>query len=229
MRDAFHEQLRGVLEHLMEMGGLVESMLQLATRAVIDHTERAAVESDLLYREERVNSLQNEIDEECVRITARQQPVASDARFLFVASRAATDVERVGDQAVNVLDNAKYLWQRGGDGVHIPDDLINLAKLVQKMVADALGALITRDIELAEAVFTDEEKANGYRDAIFRSLLREMITDPLAAQQSMSLVLISRNLERVGDHATNIAEEVVYLVRGQEIRHKFDRSNRLAG
>lgn len=227
MRDAFNEQLRSVLERLMEMGGLVESMLQLAARAVVEE-DHAAVEVDLLEREKRVNALQNDVDEECVRITARQQPVASDARFLFVASRAATDVERVGDQAVNVLDNAKYLWQRSGDGVHIPDDLGTLAKLVQKMVADALAALITRDVELAEAVFADEEKANALRDVIFRGLLRQMITDPLAAQQSMSLVLISRNLERVGDHATNIAEEVVYLVRGQEIRHKFDRSNRMA-
>jgi phosphate transport system protein len=228
MREAFNEQLRGVLERLMEMGGLVESTLQLAAQAVVEQ-QHATVEVDLLEREDRINKLQNEIDEECVRITARQQPVASDARFLFVASRAATDLERAGDQAVNVLDNGKYLWQRGGDGVHIPDDLPVLAQLVHKMVSDALTSLVTRDIDLAEAVFADEERANNLRDAIFRVLLRQMITDPLAAQQSMSLVLISRNLERVGDHATNIAEEVVYLVRGQEIRHKFDRSNRMAG
>ncbi len=226
MRDSFQEQLRDVLEKLMQMGGYVESMLQSAVRVLMERDESLA--ADVYAKEELVNGLQNVIDDGCVNITARQQPVAGDARFVFVASRAATDVERVGDQAINILENAKYVWQQGTD-VEIPATIGTLATLVQKMIADALAALVMRDVDLAEKVFADEERADLLRDTIFRQLLKQMITDPLAAQQSMSLILVSRNLERIGDHATNIAEEVIYLVRGHEIRHKLNRSRRRVG
>jgi len=113
MRDAYNEQLRDVLEKLMEMGGLVESMLDLAVADLAEHgdTTTAAVHE----KEERVNLLQNKIDDECVNVVARQQPVAGDLRFVFIASRAANDLERVGDQAVNIIQNAKYVRGRRAD------------------------------------------------------------------------------------------------------------------
>ena len=228
MRDAYHEQLRDVLEKLTQMGGHVEAMLESAVEALVHRDPSLA--ADVLAKEDQVNALQNAIDEECVNITVRQQPVAGDARFMFVASRAATDVERVGDQAINILENTQYVLQQRSDAaIDVPPDIGAMAALVQRMLADALAALVTRDIDAAERVFTDEVRVDAYRDGIFRQLLRQMITDPLSAQQAMSLVLISRNLERVGDHATNIAEEVVYLVRGHEIRHKMNRARRRAG
>jgi phosphate transport system protein len=226
MRDAYNEQLGLVLEKLMEMGGLVESMLQAAVRGLTEHDLSA--EAQVVRDEDRVNTLQNKIDDDVVHLIAQQQPVAGDLRFVLVASRAANDVERMGDQCVNVVENARYVWDADQD-VRIPPDLPAMAAHVQHMMSDALAALVTRDVALAEKAYHDDKDADAYRDRLFRALLRQMISDPLAAQQSMSLVLISRNLERIGDHATNIAEEVIYLVRGQEIRHKMDRSKRLVG
>jgi phosphate transport system protein len=219
MRNAYDEQLRGLLDMLMQMGGLVEQMLHLSMGALREASP--SLQAEIYEKEARVNLLQNRIDEECVKVTAQQQPVAGDARFVFVASRTATDLERVGDQAINIFQNANHARLGGA----IPDDIDKMARLVQSMLADALAALVTRDVELAEKVFADERSANTYRDRIFQELLRRMTANPSAVNALMSLILISRNLERVGDHATNIAEEVIYLVRGQEVRHQFDRAN----
>ena len=223
MRDQFETQLQELLERILLMGGTTEAMIDLAVRSLVERDESLAAE---VYEKERqVNTLEMDVDDRVVGLIIQYQPMARDARFATTALRVATDLERIGDQAVNVLKNTHYVLQQ--PACDPPAQLRAMAELSRKMVADGLAALSTRDCALAEQVLEDEKQADALRDETFRALLSCMITDPLNAQRSLSLVLISRNLERVADHATNIAEEVIYLVRGHDVRHKYDRAARV--
>ena len=216
MREALDRQLGVLLEKIMEMGGIAERMVGRAVDGLLAGDDAAL--ADVTAMERDVNRLQVEIDDLAVKVVVHQQPVARDVRQVIVAGRCATDVERIADQAVNVSQSARYV-HADADAVEPPERLREMADLARALVADALMALVTRDVEMAASVLEREPKVDALRDAVFREMLRTMIADPLAARTAMSLILISRNLERVGDHATNIAEEVVYLVRGRDIRH----------
>jgi phosphate transport system protein len=163
------------------------------------------------------------VDDTAVKLTALQQPMAADVRFLFMSSRIASELERIGDQAVNICQNAKHVLQ------HPPlkplVDLPIMAEFTQKMVRDSLTALTDRDIALAEEVLEVEKKIDAFRDQVFRTLLTYMMADPGTIPRALPLILISRNLERIGDHATNIAEEVIFLVQGRDIRHGADQDH----
>ena len=218
MREAFDEQLRGLLERIMEMGGLAEKMLGDAVAGLLDEDEDAF--SRVREAEVRVNQLHLDIDNAAISLTIQQQPVARDVRMIFVASRCAADVERVGDQAVNISDSSRHYLETFADGRSmVPPQLAELASAARAALADALTALVTRDVALAELVLRGEPTVDDLRDTVFKELLYEMITRPAASSSALSLLLISRNLERVGDHATNIAEELIYLVNGSDIRH----------
>ena len=134
-----------------------------------------------------------------------------------MATRITTELERIGDQAVNICQNLQHLLQ--APALKPLVDLPIMAELTTKIVRDAMTAVIQRDCELASQVLEQEEKVDAFRDQIFRSLLTYMMADPGTIQRAISLILIARNLERVGDHATNIAEEVIYWVQGRDIRH----------
>ena len=216
VREALDQQLRELLEKIMQMGGLAERMIGRAVDGLFDADDAAL--ADVLAMERQANQLQLDIDELAVKVVVHQQPVARDVRSVFVASRCATDVERIADQAVNISQSARFV-HADPDAAEPPERLREMADLARALVGDALMALITRDVAMAESVLQREPQVDAFRDAIFRELLKTMITDPLASRTAMSLVLISRNLERVGDHATNVAEEVIYLVRGRDIRH----------
>jgi len=227
MRDAFEDQLNDLLQKVMRMGGLAEAMLDAAVRSLLVDDPKLAAE--VYDRERQVNTLQSEVDEDAVRITVQFQPVARDVRFVFVATRAATDVERVGDLAVNVYQNARHASDGSPDApVRTPVDLAAMADRVRRMLGDALTALVARDVALAERVLAAEDEVDRYRDRVFHAMLDAMLPDQAAAQRAMSFVLIARNLERIGDHATNVAEDVIYLVRGRDVRHPYDKPNRAA-
>jgi len=134
-----------------------------------------------------------------------------------MASRIASELERIGDQAINIVQNAKHIL--GQPPLKPLVDLPIMAEFAQKMVRDSLTALVERDVDLAEQVLEVEQKVDAFRDQVFRELLTYMMADPGTIQRALPLILISRNLERVGDHATNIAEEVIYLVQGKDVRH----------
>jgi phosphate transport system protein len=204
------------------MGRLAESMIQTALRVLIERDESLAAE---IYRkEEEVNHLQIEIDDSAVKLTALQQPVGGDVRFLFMASRIATELERIGDQAINIIENAHHVIQFAPLKPLV--DLPVMGEIAERMVRDSLEALVEKDCSVANRVLEEEEKVDAYRDQIFRVLLTYMMADPGTIQRALALILISRNLERVGDHATNIAEEVIYLVEGREVRHRHESSIR---
>jgi phosphate transport system protein len=216
------EQLQELLGRLLLMGRLAESMIALALRSLI---ERNDLLSDEIYRKEKeVNELQIEIDDSAVKLTALQQPVGGDVRLLFMASRIATELERIGDQTVNIIQNAHHVLK--APALKPLVDLPVMGELAEQMVRNSLDSLIARDCSLAARVLKEEAKVDAYRDQIFRVLLTYMMADPGTIERALALILISRNLERVGDHATNIAEEVIYLVEGREVRHRYESSVR---
>jgi phosphate transport system protein len=215
MHRHFDEQILEIRHKVVTMGTAVESMVHSALRLLMERDEIHHGEVDR--RENEVNELQIEIDDWAIKLTALQQPVGSDVRFLFMASKIASELERIGDQAVNICQNAGTL-------VRTPPlkplvDIPVMAEAAQKMVRDSLESLVRRDVELARTVLKDEERVDALRDQIFRELLTYMMSDPATIPRALALLLISRSLERVGDHATNISEEVIYWVQGTDIRH----------
>ena len=215
----FHEQLDDLFQRLVLMGSLTEGMIRTAVRSLMEQNESLAAE--VYEHEQELNVLQVEVDDRAIRLTALQQPVAQDARFLFMASRIGGELERIGDQAINICQNTHYVLT--GPPVKPLVDLTIMCQVVQKMVRDSVTAMVNRDAALAEKVLQEEEKVDAFRDQVFRILLTHMMGDPRTIPQCMSLILIGRNLERIGDHATNIAEEVIYWIHGRDIRHQGTR------
>ena len=211
----FHEQLQELLEQVGEMGTLATSMVQVAVRALVARDE--SLTADVFANERKVNALQVAVDDQAVRLTALHQPVAQDARFLFMASRIGGELERIADQAVNVCQNAHYVLQ--APPMQPLVGLPVMAEVAIKMVRDSVSAMRNRDVTLANTVLEEEQKVDAHRDQIFRVLLTHMMAEPATIHRALSLILISRNLERVGDHATNIAEEVIYWIQGRDVRH----------
>ncbi|HYE18461.1 MAG TPA: phosphate signaling complex protein PhoU [Tepidisphaeraceae bacterium] len=211
----FDEQIRDVTKKIVLMGSLAESMIDLATRILVERDESLARE--VYAKEDEVNALQVEIDDEALRLTALHQPVARDVRFLFTATKIVTDLERIADQAKNIVQNASYVLAQPSLKPMV--DLPIMAEIAQKMVRDALTAVVNRDVNIAERIIAEESKVDAFRDQVFRTLLTYMVADPGTIQRALSLILISRNIERIGDHATNIAEEAIYIVQGRDVRH----------
>ncbi len=214
-------QLNSLLQKIVMMGSLAEEMIQLAVERLEKRSETPSREIE--EKEQQVNALQVEVDDLAVRLTVRQQPVAQDARFLFMASRIAGELERIADQAVNISENTQYVLDSPPLRSAMPSaglvDIPIMAGLAQQMVRESLGAMMKRDVHLAGQVLEEDQKVDALRDQVFRSLLTYMMADTSSLQRALSLILISRNLERIGDHATNIAEEVIYWLKGRDVRH----------
>src|SRR4051812_15895260 len=211
----FHEQLQDVLKQITIMGSLTDSVIGLAMRILMERDESLA--DEIYAKEDEVNALHVRIDEMAVGLIATQQPVGKDVRLLFMASKIVTDLERIADQAKNISQSAHYVLAQPALKPMV--DLPIMADIAQKMVRDALTAVLDRDVALAERVIREESKVDAFRDQVFRTLLTYMMADPGTIQRALSLILISRNIERIGDHATNIAEEAIYIVQGRDIRH----------
>src|SRR4051812_2291702 len=212
----FHAQLQDLLQRVVRMGSLAESMINGAVVGLVSRSQASLEE--VFELEHDVNALQVEVDEQAIKLTVLQQPVAQDARFLFMASRIGGELERIADQAINVCQNAQYVLK--GPPLRPLIDLPIMANVAQGMVRDSVTAMINHDVAMAQRVLEEEEKVDAFRDQIFRTLLTYMMADPGTIQRAMSLILIARNLERIGDHATNIAEEVIYWIQGRDVRHK---------
>ena len=211
----FHEQLQELLQKIVMMGTITESMISSAIGGLVKRNDALFV--DVFVREDEVNRLQVEVDDRAVKLTALQQPMAQDVRFLFMASRIGGELERIADQAINICQNSRHVLE--GPPTRQLVEIPIMAEAAQKMVRDSLTAMIQRDVNLAAAVLEQETKVDAFRNQIFATLLDEMKHDPSAIDRSLSLILIARNLERIGDHATNIAEEVIYWIQGRDVRH----------
>jgi phosphate transport system protein len=215
MQRHFHEELDALKQTLLAMGGLVEDQIRRVMRALVERDDEQA--RDVIDRDRQVNAYENEIDEKCVELLALHQPAAGDLRFITTAMKIVTDLERIGDQAVNIAQRAIELNREPQLKPYI--DLPRMAEKAQAMMKESLDAFVSRDATLARRVRGQDEAVDALNHQIFRELLTFMMEDPTTIPRAIRLILIARFLERVADHATNIAEMVVFLVESKIVRH----------
>ena len=215
MQRHFHEELEALKQTLLAMGGLVEDQIRRVMKALLERDDVMAQE--VVERDRQVNTYDVEVDEQCVSLLALYQPAAGDLRFITTAMKIVTDLERIGDQAVNIAQRVLELNREPQLKPYI--DLPRMAEQAQRMVKESLDAFVARDTELARRVRAEDDEVDALKEQIFRELLTFMMEDPRTIPRAIRLILISRFMERVADHATNIAEMVVYLVEGKMVRH----------
>lgn len=215
MQRHFHDELNQIKEKTLKLGSLVEAMVDHAVASLVDRDSRLAEET--IASDVKVDTLELEIDEGCIRLLALYQPAASDLRFITTAMKISTDLERMADQAVNICQRAVELNEEPQLKPYI--DIPLMSQLSQKMLRDSLDAFVQRDVTLAREVIQADNKVDALKNQVFRELLTFMMEDPRTIPRAIRLILVSRHLERIADHATNIAEMVVFLVEGKDIRH----------
>ncbi|HSB42824.1 MAG TPA: phosphate signaling complex protein PhoU [Methylomirabilota bacterium] len=215
MQRHFHEELEALKQTLLAMGGLVEDQIRRAMQALVERDD--ALAREVIDRDRQVNTYDVEVDEQCVNLLALHQPAAGDLRFITTTMKIVTDLERIGDQAVNIAQRVLELNPEPQLKPYI--DLPRMAEKAQRMVKESLDAFVARDTMLARQVCAKDAEVDALKEQIFRELLTFMMEDPRTIPRAIRVILISRFLERVADHATNIAEMVIYLVEGKMVRH----------
>jgi len=211
----FQEELEQLKARLLEMGGLAEEQVRLAVKGLV-HRDRDLI-ARVLTGDDPLNALHIEVDNRCFTLLALYQPMAVDLRAIVAAVKINTDLERVGDLAINIAEAAqRYV-------AHPPVkkliDIPRMANIAQSMLRDALDAFVRRDTELAQNVLNEDDALDSLKTQIFRELLTYMLADPSTIEPALDLILVSRHLERIGDHATNIAEDVIFMVSAKDVRH----------
>jgi phosphate transport system protein len=212
----FDAELKHLKDSILTMGGMVEKALESATQALI-HRDAKLFE-EVFELERKINRQHVAVDEECLTMLARQSPLAADLRLVLAVVKINTDLERMGDQAVNIAKNGqRYIAEAP---IKPLIDLPKMAAAVQAMVRKALDAFVRTDTALAHQVLSSDDEVDNFKHLIFRELIKLMREQPKIIEQALTLILIARNLERLGDHATNIAEDVIFAVTGKDIRHQ---------
>lgn len=208
-------ELNEIREKLLEMGGKVEMMIANAMKSLVERDSKLAEET--IAFDHHINHMEVMIDEKCLQVLARRQPAARDLRFLTLALKIVTDLERIGDQCRNIAKRAKELNEEPPLKPYI--DLPRMATAAATMVREALDAFVKGDAELALKVCKDDAFVDNLNDQIQRELLVFMMSDPTTISRAIKVNYISKCLERVADHATNVAEMVIFMVKGKDIRH----------
>ena len=214
----FQEELEQLKRRLLEMGGLAEEEVRLAIKGLVER-DQALIDRGIT-GDEPVNALHIEVDSRCFTLLALYQPMAADLRAIVAAVKINTDLERVGDLAVNIAEAAQRCIRQ--PPVKKLIDIPRMAAIAQTMLRDALDAFVRRDTALAQRVLDEDDKLDALKTQIFRELLTYMLQDPSTIEPALDLILISRHLERIGDHATNIAEDVIFIVSARDVRHHAD-------
>jgi phosphate transport system protein len=214
----FDEELKDLKAKLLEMAARAEEQIALSIRGLKDRDERLACQ--VLEREESINILDVEVDEMAMRLLALRQPMATDLRFITSAMKIGSDLERIGDLAVNIAERTMDLLKHPQLKPLI--DIPRMAELAQEMVRDALNAFISGDDKLAQDVCERDDRVDELNDQVFRELLTFMMADATTIPRAVDLILVGRHLERIADHATNIGEDVIYMVRGKTIKHHME-------
>lgn len=210
----FDEDLEGLRGSLLQMGSLAEEMINYAVKTLVER-EESYIENVQSY-ERRVNDLHIEIDERCLRLIALHQPAAGDLRLIAAALKINSDIERIADQAVNIAETSGYLCRLPRIKL---GDIPRMVEVAKAMVKESLDAFARKDVELARAVIARDDEEDQLKSETFNELVQLMQSDASTIERAMDIVLISRNLERIADHATNIAEDVIFMVLGKDIRH----------
>ena len=211
----FIEELEDLRKQLLEMAGLVERAVHDSVLSLMERDQERA--QRVLVNEARINQMEIRIDELATRLLALNQPMARDLRFLTAALKINNDLERMGDLAVNIVERALSLMAQ--PPVKPLIDIPRMAQLAESMVRNSLDSFVKRDAELARSVLLSDDAVDDLRDTIFKELVGFMERDPSTVSRALDLILVSRNLERIADHATNIAEDVLFVVQGVDVRH----------
>jgi phosphate transport system protein len=214
----FQDELDHVKARLLEMGGLAEERVRLAVRSLVDR-DRALVER-VLGGDGAINQLHIEIDDRCFKLLALHQPMAVDLRAIVSATKINSDLERVGDLAVNIAEAVRRYLQH--PPVKELIDIPRMAEISQAMLRDSLDSYVRRDTALAQTVLDRDDELDSLKTTVFRDLLDHMLVDAATIEPALDLILISRHLERIGDHATNVAEDVIFMVSARDVRHHAD-------
>jgi phosphate transport system protein len=214
-RQHFEAERQALRNQLLTMGALVEDRVHRAIQSLVERREEEA--QRIIATDKEINDLQIEIDDRCLKLLALQTPLAVDLRLITSAMKINADLERVGDQAVNIAENVLQLLP------HPPlkplIDIPRMADIAARMVRDALDSFVKGDAELARDVLRRDDEVDGLKDQLFRELLTYMMADPGTIPRALALLLISRHLERIADHATNIAEDVIFIAEAKDVRH----------
>jgi phosphate transport system protein len=211
----FSVELEELNQSLLQMGGLVEQSIRRAVQSVVEREKEVA--KQVMRDEERVNQMQLEIDAATTRLLALNQPVARDLRLLTAILKINTDLERMGDLAVNIAERAISLANRPRLKAMV--DIPKMASLTESMLLKSLDAFVKGDADLATSVLLADNEVDTLRDVVYTELVALMQREPVVVPGAVDLMFVARNLERIADHSTNIAEDVIFLVRGEDVRH----------
>ncbi len=218
MATHFQQELDQLKENLLKMAGLAEQAIRNAVDALVERNTPLA--EKMIQEDRKINEMEIVIDELCLKLLALHQPMAADLRFITSAMRINTELERIGDQAVNIAERVISLNQEPQLKPYI--DIPRMAKITQAMVKDVLDSFVKGDTKLARSVCEDDDLVDALNDQVFRELLTYMISDPKTITRAVHLIIVSRCLERIADHATNIAEGVIFMVKALVIKHRAD-------
>src|SRR5512147_2368976 len=214
----FQKELQALKENLLKMAAIVEEAIRHSVESLVKR------DSDLARKafeaEDRINKLENSVDEMCLKLLALRQPMAADLRFITSAMKIVTDLERMGDQAVNIAERAISLNQEPQLKPYI--DIPKMAEITQSMVKDVLDAFVSQDSKLARSVCERDDLVDRLNDQVVRELLTYMMSDPKTITPAVHLMIVCRCLERIADHATNIAEDVIFMLEARVIKHHAD-------
>ena len=216
MKKHYSGQLADIRELVLRMGGLAEQMTRRVIHALVQRD--ADILAEVRGMESQINQLHVEIDEACLELIALRQPAAVDLRFITAAMKIIVDMERIGDQAINITERAESL-------LAVPPlkpliDIPRMADIAQEMLKASLDAYVNGDDELAYRTILKDDEVDQLKDQVFRELLTFMMSDPTTIPRAMDLILVSRHIERIADHATNICEDVIFMVKGKDVRHQ---------
>lgn len=218
MQRHFDEELEKLKEKILKMSSLVEKAIHLSIKALVDRESELA--QQIIKSDDQVNMLEIEIDDFSLKLLALRQPQAGDLRLITSIMKINNDLERIGDLAVNIAERTIELLKF--PIVKPLIDIPRMAEIAQGMVKDSLDAFVNRDSKLARSVCERDDKVDNLNDQILRELLTYMLQDPKTIERAVDLILVGRNLERIADHATNICEDVIYIVDGKTIKHHIE-------
>jgi phosphate transport system protein len=217
-RHHFESDLQALKNRLLGMGALVEERVHQAVQSLMERRQDLA--DQVATGDSDVNDLQIEIDDRALKLLALQQPMATDLRLITSAIKINSDLERIGDQAVNIAENVLKLLPH--PPLRAILNITRMAEIAEQMTRDSLDSFVKKDAGLARSVLARDDEVDQLKDHVFRVLLTYMMADPGTIERALGLILISRNLERIADHATNIAEDVIFLVEAKDVRHRHE-------
>lgn len=220
MERVFDIELKELRDRLVYMSQVAEKMINLSICGLVERNKELA--GQVFECEQEVNKLHIEVDELCIRLLALRQPIAADLRLITAAMKINNELERIGDQSVNISENTAIYLEHPALKPLI--DIPRMVEITKEMVIDSITSFVNEDVGLARFVLKRDDEVDNLRNQIFHELLTYMLSDATTIQRALCIILVSRNIERIADHATNICEDVVFLTLGKDIRHHAEKS-----